>query len=338
MPTVFYTDPAWAVDSSGRLDPALATIEREVYGDEIEIRFGARDDSGYRIDGEELYSRAAGADAMVVYRCQVTPHLLEAAGDGCRVVARQGVGLDNLNIPLLKETGRFGFHVPDYCGDEVSTHAMALLLALERGVSVQNEAVKTDRWGIYHGGVPRRTADATAGIVGFGRIGRAVARKLQAFYGRVLAYDPHVPGDLMAGHGVEHRATLEELLTASDAVLLHAELTAQSRGLINADAACAFKPGSLLVNAARGALVELPAVAAALDEGRLAGFASDVFSPEDPNRDPVAAELLKRDDVVVTSHRAFLSQQAEASLRRRTAENILRVVRTGEPPRSGRVA
>ncbi|MFJ8473575.1 C-terminal binding protein [Kitasatospora sp. NPDC094011] len=338
MPSVFYTDPAWAVDPAGRLDPALATVEREVFGDQVEIRFGPRGETGYALDGEELHARAAGVDAVVVYRCQVTPRLLAAAGDGCRVVARQGVGLDNLNIPLLREAGRFGFHVPDYCGDEVSTHALALLLALERGVCVQNEAVKSDNWGIYRGGLPRRTATATAGIVGFGRIGRAVARKLQAFYGRVLAYDPHVPADLMAAHGVTHCAELEELLAASDAVLLHAELTPQSRGLINARSARAFKPGSLLVNAARGALVELPAVAAALDDGRLGGFASDVFSPEDPNRDPMAAQLLKRDDVVVSSHRAFLSAQSEASLRRRIAEDVLHVLRTGEPPRSGRVA
>lgn len=334
---VLYTDPAWAVDPSGRADPALATVERATLGDGVEVVLGTRGPAGYALDGEELYEEARRADAIVVYRCQVTERLLAEAA-GCKVFARQGVGLDNLNVPLLRRAGRFGFHVPDYCGDEVSTHALALLLALERQVCVQNSAVKSGSWGIYTGGVPRRTAEAAAGIVGFGRIGRAVSRKLAAFYGRVLAYDPYVPADLMASHGVVACASLEELLGSSDAVLLHAELTEETENLIDAKAAGSFRPGALLVNAARGRLVEPAAVLSALDAGRLGGFASDVFSPEDPNRDPVARKLLDRDDVVVSSHRAFLSATSESSLRRRVAEGVRHVLETGDAPPSGRVS
>jgi len=334
---VLYTDPAWAVDRTGAVDPALAAIEREVYGQDVEIVFGERGADGYAIEGERLLRRARTADAVVVYRCQVTPELVAAAA-GARVFARQGVGLDNLNISLLRKVGRFGFHVPDYCGDEVSTHAIALLLALERGVCVQNTLVRNDEWHIYGGMVPRRTSNAVAGVVGFGRIGRAVSRKLGVFYREVLAYDPHVPGDLMASHGVRPCESLAELLGASDAVLVHAELTPDSSGLIGVDALRHAKPGALLVNAARGKLVDLVAVTTALDEGRLAGFASDVFSPEDPNHDPVARELLKRDNVIVSAHRAFLSSTSEHSLRRRIAEGVRHVLTTGEPPYSGRVA
>lgn len=335
---VLYTDPAWAIGPSGLPDPVRADIERDVLGDGVEIAIGPHAQGGYLTAGPELLSRAEGADAIVVYRCQVTAELIAAAGPSCRVIARQGVGLDNLHAPLLKESGIFGFHVPDYCGDEVSNHAMALLLALERGICVQNSLVKGDAWDIYGGGVPRRLSGLTAGIIGFGRIGRAVSHKLKAFYGQVIAYDPYVPADVMAGHGVRRCDELSAFLSQADAVLLHAELTSETENLIDHEAVSSFRRGSLLVNAARGKLVAPEAVAAALDDGRLAGYASDVFSPEDPNHSAATKELLGRDNVIVTSHRAFLSDAAEASLRRRVAEGVAHVLRTAGPPPLGRVA
>jgi len=204
----------------------------------------------------------------------------------------------------------------------VSTHALALLLALERGVCVQDRAVRGGSWGIHRGGTPRRTAVRTVGIVGLGRIGRATARKLGVFYSRVIGYDPYVPADAMAAHGVHGVDSLAELFATADAVVLHAELTAETRGLVGAEALAHARPDCLLVNVARGGLVDLPAVLAALESGRLGGFASDVFTPEDPNADPVGRRLVQRDDVVVSSHRAFLSIESEASARRRVAELV----------------
>jgi len=169
-----------------------------------------------------------------------------------RVVARSGVGVDNLNAPLPMSAGICGFNVPDYCGDEVSTRSLALLLALERQVSLQDRLIRANAWGIYRGGLPRRTAVRSAGIVGFGRIGRATSRKPQPFYQRAYTYDPHVPADVAAGRG--------------------------------------------------GRLVDPAAVLDALEAGRLGGFGSDVFSPEDPNASPVTRALLERDDVLVSSH------------------------------------
>lgn len=335
---VAYTDPAWAVDASGAVDPSLAEIERTAFGKEIAVGLGVRDTAGWVVSGKRLYEYVAGANALVVYRAQVTPELLEAAGDACKVVARQGVGLDNLNIPLLKSAGLYGFHVPDYCGDEVSTHAIALLLALERGVAVQDRLVKENRWGIHAGGTPRRTCERTAAIVGFGRIGRATSRKLGQFYDTLLAYDPYVSGDLMASFGVRKVDELSQLFSQSDAVLIHAELTSANVHMIDADVLAKAKAGMLLINTARGKLVDVGAVVAALEDQRLGGFGSDVFSPEDPNEDAVARQLLKRNDVLVTSHRAFLSEQSERSVRRRVAEGVAHVLRFDEPPPLGRVA
>lgn len=338
MTRVVYTDPAWAVDANGRIDRTRAHIERLVYGSDIAFDLGVLDDGRFVTAGQKLFDYVRGADAVVVYRCEVTRELLAAVGPQCKVVARQGVGIDNLNAELLHEHGICGFNVPDYCGDEVSTHAVALLLALERGVCRQNELVKRNRWNIYAGGIPRRTFGLTAGIVGYGRIGRATARKLQSLYGTVLAHDPYVSSDLMASYGVVCCDDLRDLVSSSDVVLLHAALTPETAGLVDDKLLASFKCGALLVNTARGRLVDVAAVLGALRNGRLGGFASDVFVPEDPNETVEGRELLERDDVVVTAHRAFLSAESEESVRRRVAEEVASVLRVGRPPSFGRVA
>ncbi|WP_029899272.1 C-terminal binding protein [Nocardia brasiliensis] len=333
---VVYTDPAWALNERGQPDLARADIERTAFGREIDLRLGLFE-SRYVVSGPEFHDHVRGADALVIYRCQVTPELLDAVGPRCRVIARSGVGIDNLNAPLLAGTGIVSFNVPDYCVDEVSTHTLALLLALERKVCPQDRLVKSQQWNIHAGGVPRRVSMCTAGIIGFGRIGRATARKLQAFYKTVIAYDPYVAADLMAGHGVAAVASPAELFAAADAVVLHAALTTETDQLVDAGALAAARPGALLVNAARGRLVDPAAVLDALEGGRLGGFASDVFTPEDPNDDPAARKLLPRPDVVVSAHRAFLSVESERSCRRRIAEGVAQVLAGGPPPATGRV-
>ncbi|MGC4804616.1 C-terminal binding protein [Micromonospora sp. DT233] len=335
-PRVVYTDPAWALDDAGVFDAARAHVEREVFGAQVALGFVPHDD-GYATD-ERLLDAVRGADGLVIYRCRVTPELLDAAGPGCRVVARSGVGIDNLNAELLRSRGVCGFNVPDYCGDEVSTHTLALLLALERHVTVQDRLVRAGRWGIHRGGVPRRTSARDVGIVGFGRIGRATSRKLQAFYRRVYAYDPFVPADVPAGHGVTAVASLAELFSVADAVVVHADLNPETDHLIDAAVLAHARPAAILVNTARGRLVDPEAVLTALESGRLGGFGSDVFSPEDPNASPVTRKLLGRDDVVVSSHRAFLSVESELSLRRRVAAGVRSLLVDGEPPAQGRVA
>jgi phosphoglycerate dehydrogenase-like enzyme len=334
---VVYTDPAWALDEGLRLDPRRAALERDVFGPDITVEIVPFDGS-FVGTGPRLYDAVRGADAVVVYRCRVTPELVSMLTPTCRVVARSGVGLDNLNGSLLSRAGIYAFNIPDYCGDEVSTHTVALLLALERGVCVQDRLVRANRWGIHLGGVPRRTATRTAGIVGFGRIGRASTRKLETFYRDLLAYDPYVPGDVMASHGVTRVDDLGELFAAADAVVLHAALTEETDHIIDRSMLSRARPGCLLVNTARGRLVDVEAVLEALESGLLAGYAADVFAPEDPNESPVARKLLERDDVVVSSHRAFLSVESELSLRRRVAQGVRTVLTTGLPPPEGRVA
>jgi D-3-phosphoglycerate dehydrogenase len=316
---VLYTDPPWLVDS-GRHDPSLATVEREVLGPDAQLLTAPHEDGRYVLTDDRLLERAAGVDALVVYRCQVTEALLDAAGSGLRVVVRQGVGVDNLNAELLAERGMPGYNVPDYCVDEVAVHTAALALALERRLVPQHRTLTAGTFDIYAGGVPRRVNGRTLGIVGFGRIGRAVARKLGVFYGQVLVHDPFVGRDLAEGYGARATGTLDELLAASDLVTLHCPLTPRTDGLIGDAELRAMRPDAYLVNAARGRLIDPDALAKALAEGWIAGAGLDVFAPENPHQDPRWEPVLAHPGTVVTSHRAFLSQEAEASSRRRVAE------------------
>ncbi|MFJ8097944.1 C-terminal binding protein [Streptomyces griseofuscus] len=320
-PRVLYTDPPWLVED-GRPDPALATVERDVLGPDVELVFGPHDGTKYLTTDAQMLERAAGIDVLVVYRTQVTEELLDAAGKGLKVVVRQGVGVDNLNAPLLTDRGLPAYNVPDYCVDEVSTHTAALALALERQVVPQHRTLVGGTFDIYAGGTPHRTNRRTLGIVGFGRIGRAVARRLGAFYGRVLVYDPYVGRDLAEGYGALAVDTLEELLAQSDLVTLHCPLTPETESLIDEAALRHMRPGAYLVNAARGRLVDPEGLHRALDGGWIAGAGLDVFSPENPHQDPRWHPVLAHPSVVVTSHRAFLSEEAEASSRRRVAELV----------------
>ncbi|MFE2926840.1 NAD(P)-dependent oxidoreductase [Streptomyces goshikiensis] len=325
---VLYTDPPWLIEN-GALDLALATVEADVLGPDVRLLTAPYEDGRYVLTDHRLLERAAGADAVVVYRCQVTDALLDAAGSGLRVVVRQGVGVDNLNADLLAQRGLPGYHVPDYCVDEVAVHTSALTLALERRLIPQHQSLTEGTFDIYAGGVPRRVSRRTLGIVGFGRIGRAVARKLGTFYDQVLVYDPFVGRDLAEGYGARAVDTLPELLAASDVVTLHCPLTPRTDGLIDEAALRAMKSDAYLVNAARGRLIDPEALGRALAGGWIAGVGLDVFAPEDPHRDPRWKSVLAHPAAVVTSHRAFLSQEAETSSRRRVAE-LLRDALAGD--------
>ncbi len=334
---VLYADPLWAV-RDGRPDPAQASIERDVYDARFSLELGLFGETTYVREGPRFLDLARGADAMLVSRVRITPEIVAALAPTCKLVVRQGIGYDNLNPPLLKEHGILGYCVPDYCVDEVSNHTLAMILALERRLVAQNALIKGGGWGTYATGYPRRLSNLTLGLVGFGRIGTATARKAGTIYRRVIAYDPYVSGDLMAGHRVERRERLAELLAESDVVAIHALLNEETHHLIDRSAIAELKAGAILVNTARGNIVAPDAVLEALETGRLGGYGSDVFDPEDPNADPVNRRILAFENVLVSSHCAFLSAEAEASIRRRVAELIVEVLTTGKAPSFGRVA
>jgi phosphoglycerate dehydrogenase-like enzyme len=335
---VVYTDPTWAIDPmSGELELGIETLEQEILGDDTELVLGIRRNGSFVVEGPAFHETLDGADAVVVYRARVDDGLLAAVGSGCRVIARQGAGIDNLDLASLRSRAIFSFHVPDYCIDEVAIHTLALAMALERGVCMQDRMVKEDRWNTFAGGIPRRLSELTLGIVGFGRIGRATASRARALFETVICYDPYVPADVAASYGANCCRSLEEVVAESDVIVLHAELNEKNRGMIDAAALAHARPGAMLVNTARGALVDSAAVLEALRDDLLGGYASDVFVPEDPNRDPTNSSLLEHPKVIASSHRAFLSETSNIALRRRVAVEVAHVLETGEPPRNGRL-
>lgn len=337
-PRVVYTDPRWAVGPNGKLDLELCGIEREVYGEAIALELGIYENGRFVTDGPRLVERLRGANAVLVLRTQINAPLIDVLAPTCRVVGRQGVGFDNLDLPELERRGIFAFNVPDYCTPEVSDHALALILALERRIALQSAQVRAGVWTTEGAPAQRRLGNLTFGIVGLGRIGHEVARKAAVFYGSLQAFDPYVPVAEMAGLGVRKCATLEGLVATSDVVSVHAPLSAETHWLIGRSVLRAIKEGALLINTARGDLVEPEAVLEVLQSGRLGGYGSDVFTPEDPNEDPINRRILAFDNVVVTPHTAFRSADSIRSVRRRVSEEIRRVLLDSEPPRFGRLA
>jgi D-3-phosphoglycerate dehydrogenase len=240
-----------------------------------------------------------------------------------RVVARMGVGLDNIAVTAATERGVLVTNVPDYCVEEVSDHAVGLVLAWARGLVAADREVRAGRWNPA-GARLRRLSTLTCGVVGFGRIGRVTAAKLRALGVRVVISDPHPPADT-GGAAV---VAFDELLASSDVVVLHVPLTERTRHLIGARELALMPSGALLVNVSRGGLVDTTALVASLQAGHLGGAGLDVLE-EEPS---VPTELLAHPSVVVTPHIAFSSDASVTELRRSAAEEVVRVLH-GEPPR-----
>jgi D-3-phosphoglycerate dehydrogenase len=240
-----------------------------------------------------------------------------------RVVARMGVGLDNIAVAAATGHGVQVTNVPDYCVAEVSDHAVGLALAWTRGLVTADREVRAGNWNPA-GARLRRLSNLTCGVVGYGRIGRATAAKLQALGARVVISDPHPPADT---GGIEVMS-LDELLSASDIVVLHAPLIPQTHHLIGERELALLPKDAFIINVSRGGLIDTAALLASLDNGHLGGAGLDVLE-EEPD---VPAGLLTHPGVIVTPHIAFASDASIIDLRRSAAEEVVRVL-GGEPPR-----
>jgi D-3-phosphoglycerate dehydrogenase len=245
-----------------------------------------------------------------------------AASPRLRMVGRLGVGLDNIAVAEATRRGVWVTNVPDYCTEEVSDHAVGLLLALARGIAHFDREVRAGRWQ-PHTARLRRVSTLTCGLLGFGRIGRRTAQKLAGFGARLLV---HTRTPDPAARGVEFVA-LEELLRQSDAVLVHMPLTPESTHLLDRRRLALLRPGALLVNVSRGGIVDTAALIEALQSGRLGGAALDVLEPEPQ----VPAALQAHPNVILTPHVAFSSAASLAELRQKAGEEVVRVLRGGVP-------
>ncbi len=274
---------------------------------------------------EQLIDLVSDADAVITQFAPVTATVIDAMRRAC-VIARYGIGVDNVDLDAARSCGIPVCNVPDYCIDEVADHTLALILSLTRQIVALGNHVRGGQWS----GAPASTMHAlkelTVGIVALGRIGREVAARLRAFKCNVLAFDPVVPAAEIEKAGCTP-VGLDELLKRSDVITLHCPSTAKTRRMIDRNALAKMKRGALLVNVARGDIVDSAALVEALREGRLGGAALDVFDPE-----PIPADSPLRGiaNVIVTPHVASASGPSGLRLRTAVAQTVARALR-GEP-------
>ena len=292
----------------------------------IVTRAGATLVAAQTKDVATLAVAVADADAVITQFAPVNADVV-AAMQRARVIVRYGIGVDNVDLAAARARGIPVCNVPDYCIDEVADHTLAFILALTRQVVPHTTAVHAGHWGLI--GTPasfESLCRMTVGVVGFGRIGRAVVRRLVAFGGRVLVSDPVADPAAVTALGAE-RASLDTLLASSDLITLHCPSLPETKGLVNARSIATMKPGVRIVNLSRGDLVEPAALCAALDSGHVAGAALDVFAPEPI---PAGNPILGRANVVLAPHIASVSAAAVQRLRSTAAEIAVKALR-GEP-------
>jgi D-3-phosphoglycerate dehydrogenase len=276
---------------------------------------------------EEIIALTRDADAVLNCYAKMTARVIENL-ERCRIIARYGIGVDNVDLAAATKARIPVTNVPDYCIDEVSDHALALLLALARRVTVADARVKAGAWDVVaHAGI-RRLRGRTLGLLGFGKIARALASKAQALGMKVMAYDPYLAPEEIGRFGAEP-AGLEKLLAEADAVSIHVPLCPETRNLIGERELARMKPAAFLINTSRGGIVDEQALASALKETRLAGAALDVLSVEPPPTDHPLRQAL---NIILTPHLAFYSRESVIELQTKAAEEVARALR-GEPPR-----
>jgi D-3-phosphoglycerate dehydrogenase / 2-oxoglutarate reductase len=246
----------------------------------------------------------------------------------CKVIARYGIGVDNIDLEAARERGIVVTNVPDYCVDEVADHTIALLLAVTRKIVVGHAHTMAGGWGIDPLRPIQRLRGRRFGLIGFGNIAREVASRARSFGLNVAAFDPFIDAKVFASREVERVATLEELLGSSDIVSVHVPLLDETRGLIGRDALGRMQPGTIVLNTSRGPIVDAGAVVDALRTGHLGGAGLDVFPTEPPDHESFAGV----DNLVVTPHAAFYSEDAIIESQTKAAGCIVAVLR-GEAPR-----
>jgi D-3-phosphoglycerate dehydrogenase len=274
---------------------------------------------------EAVIEAARGCSALLVQYAPVGERVL-AALPGVGLVSRFGAGYDTVDPAACARHGVWLSNSPDYGVGEVATHALGMALALVRHLPFYDRDVRAGKWHYLSPGTIRRASNQTVGILGLGRIGKRFAHLARNTFRQVIAHDPHlIDGDFPA---YVERVPLEELFERADALSIHCLLNDETRGLVGAALLRRMKPGSYLVNTARGAVIDLDGLAQVVAEGRLAGVALDVL-PVEPV--PPGHPFLADPRVILSPHSAFYSTVSEVELRRKAALNIVSWMRTGRP-------
>jgi phosphoglycerate dehydrogenase-like enzyme len=311
-----------------------ALIERREFGDAAEIAVH-RERRSDRIPDETWRA----ADAIICYHeVPIDQEVIDRL-DRCRIIVRSGVGYDQIDIAACGARGIPVCNVPDYGTTEVADHAIALMLGLARGLVSYHQRLLADPHAGWHwSGAPlvRRLRGSCFAVIGLGRIGTAAARRAAALDMRILFYDPYLPDGAELALGWQRAASLEALLAEADVLSLHCPLTGETANIIDARALARMKPDALLINTARGALVELAALEAALREGRIAGAGIDVLPAEPPDAAHPLLQAFRRREpwidgrLLLTPHAAWVSEAGRVDLRTKAARTVLNYLESGQ--------
>jgi D-3-phosphoglycerate dehydrogenase / 2-oxoglutarate reductase len=270
---------------------------------------------------DEVIEACKDADALLNQYAPISRKVIENL-ENCKVVSRYGIGFNTVDVEAATEKGMIVANVTDYCLDEVSDHAMALLLSSARKVTMMNNAVKSGTWDFKVAAPIFRLRGRILGLIGFGNIPQSVALKAQAFGLEVIAYDPFIPESVASEMNVK-LVSLEELCERSDYVSVHVPLNKHTEGMISHEQFNRMKPETFIINTARGPVIDEAALIQALQEGKIAGAGLDVLKVEPIREDN---PLLQMDNVIINPHSAFYSVEAEAELKRKTAQNVADVL------------
>lgn len=270
---------------------------------------------------EEVIETCKDADGIINQYAPITRRVIENLTQ-CKVIARYGVGVNTIDVDAATEHGIVVGNVTDYSIDEVSDHAFALLLALARKVVKLNTEVKSGVWDFNLGKPVFRLRGRTLGLIGLGRIPQALAKKAQAFGLKVVAFDPFMPQEAAESMDVE-LLELNEVCKKSDFVSVHAPLMETTKGMISDEQFGHMKKDAFIINTARGPVIDEAALIRALEAGQIAGAGLDVAEVE-----PMLANnpLLKMENVIITPHIAWYSEESELELKRKTARNVIDVL------------
>jgi D-3-phosphoglycerate dehydrogenase len=291
-------------------------VEREVIaaaGGVIEVPVGSRDD---------ILAAARDADGILNTYFALDRSAIGALAR-CRIIARYGIGVDNVDITAAAEAGIAVTNVPDYCVEEVATHALAYVLALVRRMKRADDLVRGGQWGVGHLGSIHRMSSLTVGLVGYGKIARRLRELIAPFRCSILVFDPYV----REVADTEELVALPELLGRSDIVSLHCPLTDETRNMVNASTLAQMRDGAFVVNVSRGPLIVLDDLVEALRSGKLGGAGLDTFAVEPPP----SAVLSAVPGLITSPHSAYYSSEAVQESRQKAASQVIKALVTGEP-------
>jgi len=276
---------------------------------------------------DEAQRATKDADAILTAVVPIDADLVTSL-QNCRVIVRLGVGYEMVDLASCREKGIVICNVPDYGTEEVANHAVALLFAVHRQIVLYDHRVRNRKWGRVLPWPIHRLSTLRVGVVGLGRIGRSFARSIKVFARDVVGFDPFLAADQLGASNVQ-KMSLESLFETSDIISLHLPLSEKTHHLVSAETIALMERRPIIINVSRGGLVDGAALTHALETGELSGAGIDVFEDE-PN---VPEELRRLDNIVLTPHVAWYSEEAELQLRRSSIEEILRVL-AGQSPRN----